>query len=115
MEKQNLKILYLTQSVDKNDNLLAPFYKWLKLIASQVKQISAVCLREGEHGDLPGNIAVKSLGKEKGEGRRGYLRNFYQAVWPLFKSKQVDLVFVHMTEINVLLVWPLGKLPVNGY
>lgn len=110
MDRKDLRILYLTQKVDKDDNLLHPFYKWMNLIAGQIKEMTAVCLEEGRHEDLASNVIVKSLGKEKGEGRRGYLRNFYQAIWPLFKNKQVDLIFVHMTEINVLLVWPLAFL-----
>jgi len=77
-------------------------------MAEQVHSITVVCLKEGEHDDLPDNVKVKSIGKEKGEGKRGYLRNFYKHCFQLFKNKDVDVVFVQMIEIFALLIWPLA-------
>jgi len=110
MDNSDLKILYLTQSVDENNHLLRAFYQWLNLLAARVAQINVICLKEGAHSSLEKNVKVFSLGKERGEGKSGYLRNFYKTAWPLFKKGEVDVVFAHMTEINVLLIWPLAFL-----
>jgi len=107
MNRKNLRILYITQKVDKDDNLLHPFYKWMNLIASQIKEMTTICLQEGRHEDLAPNITVKSLGKEKGLNRKGYLKNLYTYVWQLFSQKKVDVLFVHMNEVYILLLWPL--------
>ena len=106
-DAHELKILYITQKVGVTDPVLSVFYNWLNLIAKRVKYVNALCLEKGETSNLENNINVLSLGKEQGEGKTGYIRNFYSQLIPLFKNKEVDVVFVHMNEIFVLLVWPL--------
>ncbi len=112
---KKLKMLYLTQTVDKSFDLLAPFYKWLNPLAQRFEKIYAVCLQEGRHDDLAANITVKSLGKEKGYGRLRYILNFYKYTLPLILGRKVDLIFVHMNELYVFMLWPLAfifKIPI---
>jgi len=101
-------MLYITQAIDKNFDLLAPFYKWLNLLAKKFVKIDAVCLQEGRHDDLAGNIEVKSLGKEKGVSKLGYILNFYKYCAPLIITRKIDLIFVHMNELYVFMLWPLA-------
>lgn len=107
-KKKNLKMLYITQAIDKDFYLLAPFYKWLNLLAERFEKIFAICLQEGAHQDLAGNIEVKSLGKEKGVSKLGYIFNFYKYCLPLIIGKKVDLIFVLMNELYVFMLWPLA-------
>lgn len=101
--------MYLTQKIDLDDDLLTPFYKWFKKIAASVKSAYAICLFKGRD-DLPANVKVFSLGKERGNGRLGYLWNLYRAAGPLIAGKKIDLIFIHMNEMYVYLLWPLAKL-----
>ncbi|MBT3689740.1 hypothetical protein HOG11_00085, partial [bacterium] len=108
MAESNLKILYITQKVGTSDPILSVFFKWLNLIAKRAQKVNAVCLEKGETLGIESNINVISLGKERGEGKRGKIRNFYAKLIPLFRNKEVDVIFVHMSEIFVLLIWPLA-------
>ena len=108
MAESNLKILYITQKVGTSDPILSVFFKWLNLIAKRAQKANAVCLEKGETLGIESNINVISLGKERGEGKRGKIRNFYAKLIPLFRNKEVDVIFVHMSEIFVLLIWPLA-------
>ena len=54
----------MTQKVDKNDAILGFFHNWLLQLSPKFERIIVVCLEKGE-SDLPNNVRVLSLGKEK--------------------------------------------------
>lgn len=105
-----MKLLVITQKVDKNDPVLGFFHNWLSKLAPKFERISAICLQEGV-SDLPNNVGVYSLGKESlvkslEFGARSwqkikYVWNFYKYIWQ-FRS-EYDAVFVHMNQEYVLL------------
>jgi glycosyltransferase involved in cell wall biosynthesis len=95
-----MKLLIITQKVDKNAPILGFFHGWLLEFARQVDAVEVICLYEGDH-DLPQNVRVHSLGKERGVGRLGYVMNFYSLLWKL--RNDYDHVFVHMTPQYIVL------------
>lgn len=95
-----MKLLIITQKVDSADGLLGFFHDWLKEFAEVFSEVTVICLFEGQH-ELPGNVRVLSLGKEKGVGRIFYLFNFYYYLWR--ERKNYDAVFVHMNAEYVIL------------
>ena len=100
-----MKLLIITQKVDKDDPILGFFHRWIIEFAKHCESIIVICLYEGIH-DLPSNVRVLSLGKEKGISRLKYLFNFYKYI--INESKNYDTVFVHMNQVYVLLggiVW----------
>ncbi len=105
-----MKLLILTQKVNKKDPILGFFHRWIEIFSSYFEHITVICLEKGEY-DLPKNVQVFSLGKEAGVSKFFYLRNFYRTV--LSERKNYDVVFVHMNQEYVLLgafVWGLlGK------
>ncbi len=111
-----MRLLFITQKIDKNDDLLGVYHEWVKRMAKKFETIYAVCLLVGEY-DLPSNVKVFSLGKESGLSKIKYLKNFYKYVWQL--RKEYDTVFVHMNpEYLVLAGWLwkiLGKRTVLWY
>ncbi|OGF26955.1 hypothetical protein A2331_02555 [Candidatus Falkowbacteria bacterium RIFOXYB2_FULL_34_18] len=129
-----MKLLILTQKIDKNDDLLGFFYAWVGEFAKYYKKITVICLYRGE-SDLPENVKVLSLGKENLSSRevpdKGryvslfycftvkllYILNFYRYIWQ--ERKNYDRVFIHMNpEYGVLggWVWKLmGKKMVMWY
>jgi len=95
-----MKILILTQTVNKKDPILGFFHGWINEFAKYYDMVTVICLYEGEH-NLPENVKVFSLGKEKGVNKLKYLLKFYKYI--LKERKNYDKVFVHMNEEYVLL------------
>lgn len=102
-----MKILILTQKVDKNDDILGFFHGWIAEFAKHCEQVTVIALGVGEY-NLPNNVRVFSLGKECGVSRFGYIFNFYRLIWR--ERKNYDTVFVHMNQEYVLLGGPIWKL-----
>jgi len=95
-----MKILIFTQKIDKNDDILGFFHRWVEEFATRSEKVHVVCLFKGEH-DLPDNVKVLSLGKEEGVSRLKYLSRFFKYVWKY--RRDYDAVFVHMNQIYVIL------------
>jgi len=105
--QRKLNILVFTQKVDINDDVLAAFCYWWEKLAQKAGQVNIICLFEGKHR-LPENVKVFSLGKEKEHSRIKYVWRVYRYFWPLRKT--TDIIFVHMNEVYIFLLWPLAKL-----
>lgn len=95
-----MNLLICTQKVDKNDQNLGFFHRWIIEFSKQFEQVTVICLYRGEY-DLPKNVKVLSLGKEEGVSRLKYLGRFYGYIWK--ERKNYDKVFVHMNQIYVIL------------
>lgn len=99
-----MKLLIITQKVDRNDPILGFFHRWIEEFAKHVEQLTVICLEEGVH-TLPSNIRVLSLGKEKGVGKLGRVWRLYTYIWQY--RRDYDRVFVHMNQIYVILCWKI--------
>jgi glycosyltransferase involved in cell wall biosynthesis len=97
-----MKILILTQIVDRSDPILGFFHQWIKAFSDQADSVEVLCLKKGEF-TLPANVRVHSLGKESHPSRLRYLLKFYSAIWKL--RREYDAVFVHMNPEYVVLGW----------
>ena len=102
-----MRLLIITQKVDKNDPILGFFHRWIEEFAKHCQSIIVICLQKGEY-NLPKNIKILSLGKEKGKSKIKYIFNFYKHIW--HERKNYDAVFVHMNQEYVLLGWKFWKL-----
>lgn len=95
-----MKLLILTQKVDKNDPVLGFFHRWIEEFARQCESVLVICLEKGEY-QLPQNVTVLSLGKEVGKTKFRYIIQFYKYIFE--KRNTYDSVFVHMNPEYVLL------------
>jgi glycosyltransferase involved in cell wall biosynthesis len=96
-----MRLLVVTQKVDAQDDVLGFFHEWLKRFAAHCETVEVICLYEGAH-DLPANVHVYSLGKEKGSGRLVQVLRILRYIVVL----KYDAVFVHMNpEYLVLAGW----------
>lgn len=102
-----MKLLIITQTVDSQDPVLGFFHRWIEEFVKGCDAVRVVCLKEGVH-QLPGNVTVRSLGKESGRSRFKYLWRFYSAIWSL--RREYDAVFVHMNPEYVVLGGILWRL-----
>jgi glycosyltransferase involved in cell wall biosynthesis len=95
-----MNLLILTQKVDKRDSVLGFFHGWVEEFAKRCEKVTVICLEKGVH-DLPNNVRVLGLGKEKKQSRIAYLLHFYAYIWKY--RKEYDAVFVHMNPEYVVL------------
>jgi glycosyltransferase involved in cell wall biosynthesis len=102
-----MKLLILTQTINKNDPILGFFHRWVEEVAAHADKVTVICLEKGE-SDLPSNVKVLSLGKEAGNSRWQYVSRFYNHIWQ--EKDNYDKVFVHMNQEYVLLGGCLWRL-----
>ncbi len=95
-----MKLLIITQKVDRNDSILGFFHHWLEEFSKHFEKITVICLWRGEY-HLPNNVNVLSLGKEGGTSKLKYLYRFYKYIWN--ERKNYDSVFVHMNQEYILM------------
>ncbi len=100
-----MKLLIVTQKVDSGDQLLGFFIDWIKRFADKFDLVTVICLQKGDF-DLPDNVRVKSLGKDRGQGKARQLFNFYY----LISTLDYDAVLVHMNPIWMVLGGPVWRL-----
>ncbi len=98
-----MRLLIITQKVDKADPVLGFFHKWIEEFAKNLEEVIVICLERGS-ADLPKNVQVFSLGKEDKKSHLTYILRFYKYIWQ--ERKNYDAVFVHMNpEYLVLGGW----------
>lgn len=95
-----MKLLILTQKVDINDDVLGFFHRWIREFAKYCESVIVICLQKGKY-NLPENVKVFSLGKEKGRSKIKYLFNFYKYIYK--EQNNYDNIFVHMNSEYVVL------------
>ncbi len=96
-----MRLLLITQVVDSTNSSLGFFHSWVGKLAQHFESIEVICLFEGIH-NLPENVRVHSLGKEKGSASSfTYSLRFLHLLWVLRRS--YDRVFVHMNQEYILL------------
>ena len=100
-----MRVLMLTQKVDRHDDILGFTHDWITALAGRVAALAVVALAVGEH-DLPPNVTVHSMGKERGRGQIGLLAGFDRGV--LRYMAEADAVFVHMIPRYALLAAPVA-------
>lgn len=102
-----MRLLIITQKIDKNDDILGFFHQWILEFSRRCELITVICLQKGNYC-LPENVKVLSLGKEKQKQKSKYLINFYKYIYQT--RKDYDTVFVHMNQEYVLLGGILWRL-----
>lgn len=108
-----MRLLVISQKLDREDDVLGFFHRWIGEFSRQTEAVNVICLTVGKW-DLPGNVRVFSLGKEGGRSRLKYLYNFYRALWQL--RGQYDAVWVHMHPEYILLGfwwWRWQRVPIS--
>ena len=95
-----MRILVITQTVDRDDPILGFFVEWLRVLARYAKQLTILCLSAGTY-ELPDNTEVLSLGKDKGKSRFTFVARLYWFAWG--RRHDYDVVFVHMNQIYIVI------------
>lgn len=100
-------LLVITQKVDEEDDLLGFFVSWIREFASNFDKVYIITLGKGKY-NLPENVFVYSLGKERNSSRIARFFNFYKFLFRLMPK--VGGVFAHMSPIFALASWPVASI-----
>lgn len=102
-----MKLLVITQKVDIKDDNLGFFHCWLEKFSEKLDKLYVICLSEREH-QLPNNVKIFSLGKERGFSKSRQFLRFQKFLFKILPK--VDGVFVHMCPIYAIIAFPLAKI-----
>ncbi len=102
-----MKVLMTTEKVSMNDNVFAFSHTWIQALAAEVETLTVLALSVAEY-ELPKNVKVFSLGKERGSSRLMYVLRFWHRAWA--ERRNYTHVFVHMNQIYVILGAPIFML-----
>lgn len=94
-----MRVAMLVQKVDERDWLISFALEWIRALAARVDRVDVIAL-EQRQADLPANVFVQSMGKERGYSRVRELVTFYRALGGVIRD--VDVIFSHMTPRYVL-------------
>ncbi|MBI3114552.1 MAG: glycosyltransferase family 4 protein [Candidatus Harrisonbacteria bacterium] len=100
-----MKICIITQSVDANDAILGFFNRWISEFAKHAGKVEVIANRVGAYA-FPPNVAVRSLGRERGAGRIARYIRFFR--YTLYAIRRSDATFVHMIPAWVVLLYPFA-------
>lgn len=100
-----MHVLMLTRRVDREDWLAGFAHTWIDHLARHphIDCLDVICLERGTV-DLPSNVRVASMGKERGATRLQELAIFRRAIRPVIR--EVDVIFGHMIPRYTLAAAP---------
>lgn len=102
-----MKILVITQKYSYNDFNLGAFNIWWEKLAEKFEFVYILTLEKRSESPKP-NMAIFSMGKERGLKRLGRLYNFYKNLFKILPK--TDIVFVHMIPLYLILSWLPAKI-----
>lgn len=98
-----MKLLVVTQKVDREDENLGAFYYWFEELAKQVESLTIIASFVGQT-DFPPHVTICSLGKEHNAGRLARLHRFFQFF--SYHYATCDGVFFHQIPEFVIAASP---------
>lgn len=102
-----MNVLMVTPGLDDTNPKVGFARTWVRYLAARVERLHVIPVMGG---DSPApNVQVHSLGRERGVGKPGRLRNLYRSVSSVLRQDRPDVVFVHMLPLYVLLMAPLTR------
>ena len=103
-----MHLLLFNLATDADDPLLGFTTSWIRAIARRVTSIHVITMRSGRC-DLPDNVTVYSVGKEKGYSEPRRVLEFYRHLFSILGNHPIDACFCHMIPAFVFLAGPLLK------
>lgn len=101
-----MRLLLFNLATDADDPILGFTHGWIRALAARVESVTVITMRAGRI-DLPENVRVWSLGKEKGYGEPRRALEFYRLLWRAVRQERVDACFSHMNQIFSAMAAPV--------
>lgn len=104
-----MRLLLFNLATDADDPILGFTTGWICALAKQVEFVHVITMRVGRF-DLPSNVRVYSVGKEKGYSEARRLVEFYRHLFRVLREDRIDACFSHMIQVFTVLAAPVLKL-----
>jgi glycosyltransferase involved in cell wall biosynthesis len=101
-----MRILLFNLATDADDPLLGFAARWIGALAQRVEFIHVITMRVGRF-EVPSNVRVYSVGKEKGYSEPRRIREFYGILFRILRDDRIDACFCHMITIFTVLAAPV--------
>jgi glycosyltransferase involved in cell wall biosynthesis len=104
-----MRLLLFNLATDEDDPILGFTTRWIRALAARLEFIHVITVRMGKL-ELPDNVRVYSVGKERrfGKGRRVF--EFYRILGRILCENNIDVCFSHMIPIFTVLAAPVLKI-----
>lgn len=79
---------------------------WIRALAKRVEFIHIITMRAG-HVEVPANVRVYSVGKEKGYSEPRRFLEFYRFLFRILREDRLDACFSHMMPLFTVLAAPV--------
>ena len=104
-----MRLLLFNLATDEDDPILGFTTRWIRALAARVDFIHVITMRMGKL-DLPDNVRVYSVGKERGYSEPRRVLEFYKILGRILREDSIDVCFSHMIPIFTVLAAPVLKI-----
>lgn len=101
-----LRLLLFNLATDEDDPVLGFTSAWIRALAARCASVDVITMRAGRL-DLPANVRVRSVGKEKGHSIPRRIGAFYRLLFRTLREERVDACFSHMMPAFSVLGGPV--------
>ncbi len=101
-----MRLVIFNLATDVGDPALSFTTQWVSALARRVEFIHVITMRAGR-SQIPGNVRVYSMGKEKGYAKWRRAMMFYRHLYHILREDHIDVCFSHMTAVLTVLAAPL--------
>jgi glycosyltransferase involved in cell wall biosynthesis len=104
-----MHILWFNLATDADDPILGFATRWISALADRVESIDVITMRSGKI-EVPKNVRVYSVGKEKGYSEPRRAIEFYRILGRLIAERHYDACFAHMMPLFAVIAAPILRL-----
>lgn len=101
-----MQLLWFNLRTDADDPVLGFTTSWIRSVARHVSHVDVVTMSTGRV-DVPENVSVFSVGKERGYNELRRTFEFYRILGGLTRSTRYDACFAHMMPLFAVLGAPI--------
>jgi len=101
-----MRLLLFNLVTDVDDPILGFTTDWISALAERVEFIHVITMRAG-HVEVPDNVRVYSVGKEKGYSEPWRAIEFYRHLFRILREDRINVCFSHMIPIFTVLAAPV--------
>ena len=103
-----MRLLLFNLATDVDDPILGFTTGWIQALAQQVESIHVITMRAGRV-EVPDNVRVYSVGKERGYSEPRRVMELYRTLFRVLGSNSIDVCLSHMIPIFTVLTAPVLK------
>jgi len=104
-----MRLLLFNLATDADDPILGFTTGWIATLAGHVESIDVITMRSGKL-EVPQNVRVYSVGKEKGYSEPRRAIEFYRLLGKLLAGRHYDACFAHMMPLFAVMAAPFLRL-----